>query len=145
MGKLTNLNPATEYIRVRDSFEDTIQAPLNFAANTWHTVGNSRVIGVQGAGATWLITVYFQYIEGGVSQPYFQYCGAGYIGVVYWQADLMLNEGISIAMEAHNEADFTLRFRFGKGQARKPELKPVDRAINIVAPGFLKISGLRVY
>jgi hypothetical protein len=36
-----------------------------------------------------------------------------------------------------------IRIRYGRGQMRKLEIKP-DRNISIVAPGGLKISGLRM-
>jgi hypothetical protein len=133
------------YLRYFNSFEDTIIPPINLAANTWHELGNARNIGEQGRGSTWFINIYFQHEAppGTPNQPYFQYCGAGALGAIFWQADLLSNQGIEIAMEAHNEADFTARIRFGRGQARKVELF-LPRPINIASPGFGKISGVRV-
>jgi len=64
-------------------------------------------------------------------------------GCYITEADLLANEGISIPMEAHNESDFVIRIRYGRGQMRKLEIKP-DRNISIVAPGGWKISGLRM-
>jgi hypothetical protein len=134
------------YLRYFNSFEDTITPPINLAANTWHEMGNARNVGEQGRGSTWLINIYFQYEAppGTANQPYFQYCGAGILGAIFWQADLLSNQGIEIPVEAHNEADFTARIRFGRGQARKVELF-LPRPINIAAsPGHGKISGVRV-
>jgi hypothetical protein len=132
------------YARYYNSFEEVLLPPFNLAANTWQELGSARVVGQQGAGTTWLVNVYFQYVPDGTTpQPYYQYCGAGILGIVFWQADLLINQGIEIPMEAHNEADFTARIRFGRGQSRKLEISP-SRAINITAPGFGKISGLRL-
>ena len=114
------------------------------AANTWQELGSARNWGEQGKGAMWDIGIYFQYIDaaGGSNQPYFQYYGAGKLGAIFWQADLLTNQGLEIPFEAHNEADFTARIRFGRGQSRKLEIAP-SRAINIVAPGFGRITGIR--
>ena len=136
-------NPHPQYLRILNNFEDTVNGPINLSANTWQSVGNSRVIGEQGVGATWIVNVYFEYNVEGIIQKYFQYCGSGIIGAIFWQADFLTSEGIPLAVETHNEHDFTLRFRFGNGQARKVELKP-DKDVSIVAPGFLKLSGIRI-
>lgn len=136
-------DPHSQYIRKRDSFEDTIQAPINFGANTWQPVGNSRIFGEQGAPTFWDIVVYFEYVDGtGATASYFQYCGGASLAAIYWNADLLTNEGVFVAFEAHNEADFSARLRFGRGQSRKVEIK-LDRSISIATPGFMKIIGVR--
>ena len=141
MGKLTNLNPT---VPIAD-FESPAISPINLIANQWQEIGPAFQFGELGKGTLWDILVYFQYIDtSGISLQYYQYCGGGTLAAIYWQADFQTNEGILISsFEAHNEPDFTARIRFGRGnQLRKVEIKP-DRAINIVAPGFLKVSGVR--
>lgn len=137
-------HPHSQYLRIIDTYDSDAIAPISLAGNTWKEVGPTKIFGQQGVGATWILQVYMQYVEtDGTSFAYYQYCGSGVLGAIFWQADTLTNEGIVIPNEAHNEADFTLRVRLGRGQARKVELKP-DRAISIAAPGFLKVSGVRI-
>jgi hypothetical protein len=133
------------YLRYFDSFKERINPPINLVGGTWQELGSARVVGEQGKGASWLVNIYFQYEAppGGQNQAWLQYCGFGSLGVIFWQADLLSNQGVEIPMEAHNEVDFTARIRFGRGQLRKLEINP-SRAINIANPGFGEISGVRI-
>lgn len=137
-------HPHPQYARMLNSFESPSISPVNLAANSWQAVGDAVTVGEQGNGTLWDVMVYFQYVDtsGGFNQPYFQYAGGGTLATIFWQADLLVNEGILVPFEAHNEPDFTARIRFGRGQQRKLEIKP-DRAINIASPGFMKVSGIR--
>ena len=77
------------YVRYFNAFEEVILAPLTLTANTWQELGSARTVGEQGKGTTWDINIYFQYAApaGGQNQSYFQYCGAGKLGVIFWQAE----------------------------------------------------------
>lgn len=141
----TQARADARYVRLFNSFEQLIPAPINWQANTWQALGNSIVAGELSKPALWDVCVYVQYVDtsNNTMQPYFQYCGGGTLAAIYWQADVLTNEGISVPFEAHNEADFTARLRFGRGnQFRKLEIKP-DRTITITSPGFCIISGVR--
>lgn len=132
------------YVRHLNFFDEVIPGPVSLRANAWQELGTARVVGEQGKGAFWDILVYFQYTDtaGGIPQAYFQYCGAGVLGVIFWQADFLVSQGVELAIETHNDPDFTARIRFGRGQARKLEIYP-SRDINILDPGFLQIQGTR--
>jgi len=136
------------YMRYSNSFAETIAAtiavPIKLTTNVWNEVGTARIVGEQGKGASWDVGVYFEYTDtsGGPNYNYYQYFGSGTLGVIFWQADLLINEGVEIPLETHNENDFTARIRFGRGQARKLEIKP-SRTIDIATPGFLRITGVR--
>jgi hypothetical protein len=138
---LKETHPHPQYLRVLQSFDFVVQ-PVSLAANTWQSVGNDLSVGQLGVGTTWIVNLYWQLD----ASPFTQYCGAALLGCIYWQADLLTNEGIYVPVptEAHNEVDFSCRLRFGRGNGgRKLEIKP-DRSINISAPGFFKASGIRI-
>jgi len=141
---IAETNPHSQYLRILDSFDTGVLSPIQLAANTWQAVGNNKVFGQQGVGSTWLMQVYIQYVEvDGSAFHYYQYCGSTVLGAIFWQADFLASPGVQILMETHNEANFLCGFRLGIGQARKVEVSP-NRAINIVPPGFLRVSGIKL-
>jgi hypothetical protein len=136
---VATLNPHIQYLRILQSFNFVIQ-PVAFAANVWQAIGSDTQFGELGVTASWDITLYWQLDN----STFTNYGGAGKLGAIYWQADQLINEGILIPVEAHNEADFSCRVRFGRGNGlRKLEIKP-ERNINISSPGFLRASGFRL-
>lgn len=114
-----------------------ISAP-NLVANTWQEIGPLLVLGVGGSPAVWLITLYFQYPDGNTLIDYWQYCGAGILGCVFWKATARSENDCTIVLEAHTEFSYIIKVRGGLGQARKLEFNP-DRNINIAAPGFMRV------
>jgi len=134
------------YLRYFNSFEEYIPAPISLAANTWNELGSARIVGEQGKGSLWLVGIYFQYTDtsGGPNYAYYQYYGGGLLPAIFWEADLMANEGIEIPILVHNDSNFKARVRFGRGQLQKLEIFPIGRAISILSPGFGRISGVRV-
>jgi hypothetical protein len=132
------------YVRYLNSFAETIPGPIKLTANTWQDLGSARIVGERGKGAMWDVGVYLEYTDtlGGPNYNYYQYFGAGKIGVIFWQADFLTNLGVQIPFETHNEADFTASIRFGEGQLRKLQINP-SRLIDIAAPGFVRITGVR--
>jgi hypothetical protein len=133
----------SQYVKKISSFDSGAISPVTFTANTWQAIGSSMVFGEQGAPAFWDVVVYFEYVDSNnTTFPYFQYCGGASLAAIFWNADALTNEGVPVAFEAHIDPDFSARLRFGRGQSRKVELK-IDRAISIVAPGFMQIKGVR--
>jgi hypothetical protein len=113
-----------------------ISAP-NLIENTWQDVGSAIALGELGKPTVWLVTLYFQYPNGDSLIDYWQYCGAGILGAIFWKAN-SLSEGCTITLEAHTEFAYTIKVRGGIGRSRKIQLNP-DRNINIAAPGFLRV------
>jgi hypothetical protein len=134
------VDPHSQYLRKLNNFSFTVLPPIAFAANIWVPVGGDLQPGELGMVASWIVSLYWQLD----ASPFTNYGGAGVLGAIYWQADQLINEGILIPVEAHNEADFSCRVRFGRGNGlRKLEIKP-DRNINISSPGFFRVSGVRI-
>lgn len=134
-----------QYVKKLRSFESANLAPIELVADTWQPLGIAYHVGELGRGTLWDVLVYFQYTHptGGINQPYFQYCGGGTIAAIYWQADMFITEGILAPTEAHNDPDFAIRLRFGRGnQFRKVEVKP-DRAISIASGGVCRVNGVQ--
>ena len=137
---LNALNPHPEYLTPSEfltaDFFFQVSAP-NLVANTWQDVGPSLAYGESGKPTVWLITLYLQYPDGGNLVDHWQYCGAGVLGCIFWKAN-NLGEGCIINLEAHTDFSYTVKVRGGLGQARKLQMNP-DRAINVAAPGFLRV------
>lgn len=128
------------YLRKIRNFDFTASGPFTHTTNQWNIVSPDFIFGELGIGSTWAINLYWQLD----SSTFNNYCGAGILGCIYWQADLLANSGLLLPVEAHNEADFTCRIRIGRGNGlRKLELLP-DRTINIASPGFFRASGVRL-
>jgi hypothetical protein len=91
-------NPHPQYVLKSRSFRSPAISPINLQANVWQPLGEAVEIGELGEGTLWDVMAYFQYIDttGGNNHPYFQYCGGGTLGAIYWQADLLINEGILV-------------------------------------------------
>lgn len=137
---LAAIDPHTQYLTQNEfltsDFFFQVSAP-NLIGNIWQDVGPSLALGTAGVPTVWLITLYFQYPNGTNLVDYWQYCGAGILGCVFWKANSP-SEGCSIIVETHTEFAYTIKVRGGLGQARKLQLNP-DRDINIAAPGFLRV------
>jgi hypothetical protein len=126
----------TQSKNLTSDFFFQVSAP-NLAGNTWQDVGPQLVLGERGKPTVWEITLYFEYPDGNSLVDFWQYCGSGTLGCVFWKANSP-SEGCTIVVEAHTEFAYTIKARGGLGQARRLQLNP-DRNINIAAPGFLRV------
>jgi|SRR5919199_3863032 hypothetical protein len=137
---LAATDPHSQYLTPAEfltaDFFFQVSAP-NLVANTWQDIGPSLVLGEQGKPTVWDVTLYFQYPNGTSLVDYWQYCGSGVLGCVFWKAN-GLGDGVPIVVETHTDLPYIIKIRGGLGQARKLQVNP-DRSINIAAPGFMRV------